>query len=194
MSEVRRLWENFTAIYTALVEWLETLVGPAEGRAVARRSLAYIARLAWNGYQTQEGPWAELVQLCLADMASHGLLGLNPGIVGVRGPKRQPDDKGLMGICALYAAAYQAAYDGQWDMREREIIYQYMRMHDPVAVPQDQEDVIEAAPLEIRTLLRRACNNNEEWFSPDTLVGTVALAITDDEIIRSLFWARQNLP
>lgn len=191
MTEVRTLWENFRALYISLVEWTETLVGPAEGRAVARRSLAYLARLAWNGYQTQEGPWAELIQLCLADMSSHGLLGLNPGIVGVPGPKRQPDEQGLMTICALYAAAYQAAYDGQWTMQEREIVYQFMRLHDPVDVSQDQQDVLEAAPLVIRTLLRRACSNNEQWFSPDTMVGAVAQAIVDDEIIRSLFWARQ---
>lgn len=191
MSAPRALWENYRTIYNVLVDWLRQLVGLPEARAITRRSMSTLARLSWNGYQTQQGPFSELVGLCLADMASHGLLGEQGDTVALPGPSQVPDEEGLRILVALYGASYLACYEGQWSIHEREVIFQHLRAYDPGKISDDQEDPLEAAPFDVRVLLRRAFSDVERWFVRDNLADQVALSICDDELIRSLFWFRQ---
>lgn len=191
MSQPRALWANYTTIFNVLVDWLRQLVGQPEGEAVARRALATLARLSWNGYQTQEGPFHELVSLCLADLASHGLLGRHGDVAAVPGPSQIPDEEGIKIFAALYGASYLACYEGQWTIQERELIYQHLRAYNPGKISDETEDPLEAAPYDVRVLLRRALSDSERWFIRGTLADDVALSICDDELLRSIFWLRQ---
>lgn len=191
MSAPRALWENYRTIYNVLVNWLRQLVGHPEASAITRRAMSTLARLSWNGYQTQEGPFAELVSLCLADMASHGLLGAQGALTAVPGPSQIPDEEGIRILVALYAASYLACYEGQWSMQEREVIFQHLRAYDPGKISSDLDDPLDAAPMDVRVLLRRAFSDVERWFVRDILADQVALSVCDDELIRSLFWLRQ---
>lgn len=185
------MWENYVFIFGLLTRWMTPLVGKHEAETVARRALAYMARLSWNGYQTQEGPWAELVGMCCSDMASHGLLGRQENLVAVPGPRVTPDEQGMVILCALYAASYQGSWVGQWSVGEREQVYQCLRINNPRELPKDQDSMIEAVPLSIRTLIRRALSDSENLLNEGTMAGQVAASIADDEVIKSLFWLRQ---
>lgn len=191
MIDVRELWNEYCDMYRFLVEWMKPLIGPPEAAAVARRSLSMLVRLSWAGYQTQEGPFADLVNQCVGDMASHGLMGRDAALVAI------PDPSGMLGsdclakLCSMYAASYYLCYEGQWTMNERETICQYLRTHDPKIIAEDWCDPINAAPLVIRVLLRRALVNVESWYQGGRLVDEVAKSIRDDEVVRSIFWARQ---
>lgn len=188
------MWQNYCTLFEVLVQWLKPYVGAPEAAAVARRAMSQLARLSWHGYQTQEGPFSELISLCVADIASHGFLGWHAGSVQLGGPQKVLDEEGLAGLCALYAGSYLMCYEGMWSLQERELVYQFLRLHDPKPIPSDWEDPLEAAHADIRPLLRRALMDVEHFFTRGTLADEAATSIADDELLRSVFWARQFKP
>lgn len=192
MKTARLFWESYCDLYDYLVEWTAQHVPQHDAEGIARRALAELARLSWVGYQTLNGPLADLVSSCAVRLVGTGVMGPHDGTNIVMAGVKAPSETTLRGICGMYAVSYEMCYRAGWTLMERDKLYQHLRVIRPVRIPDEAERILDVVPDDLVPVLRRALAFEGEFMSQETVCGQVAQSIYDEEIIKSLFWLRSG--
>lgn len=180
--------EIYTRLYRDTTLWASKHISDAAAAKVARHGLARLFQLAMTAWETTNGPYAELRDLCAPMLLDYGLReGKLNFPIDYSGPSL-PSLSELRDYCQLYAGVYEVAYFGQWSTPTREYVsmlmrHEYFVVMDGNGLPTLGEHATAALPF-----LRRALEAHDEHAHGDQLVCEAANQLCDDELARSQGW------
>jgi len=191
MIGIADVWDTYVATHDALVQnWLEYL-SEAGSRHVARISLARLTQLAGVGWETQSGPYAELIDLGVNSAIQQGFVEGRSTLGPVESHILVPTDALLIRLSQAYAAIYHLAYSGEWSFMEREHLTLRVRTGTPVWHNKMWLKAHLFNPADQLGFLRRAFDATKEHAHGAELICVASDVLRIDEQAKSLDWAQQ---
>jgi hypothetical protein len=189
VSLLGTFWDTYVGTYNVLADnWAQHVPAPA-ARRVARRSLARLVQLAGVGWETQNGPYAEALDLGVGMALTEGFKAGKDSMGAIESKVIVPPDALMCGLGWAYAVVYQAAVLAQWTFVEREELALRLRMIDPVAHDQLWIKAHLFNPADGLPFLRRAFDVLELHDCDNELICRSTIELRDEEEAKGLRWA-----
>lgn len=178
----------YAAVYSALVEWLKDYLPEATARRVVRVSLADLYRWACNAVPTTYGPFGDVAEACMARALGMDMLPDAPKAAWPLATLEGQCDRFHYDVACIYAAVYAFVYEADFDMHDREALYQMIRTHDPEKPPCDLTEETILAACAANPVLRRVVLACESHRCDGRLICQVTEQMWEDEHRRGSEW------
>jgi hypothetical protein len=123
--------QTFDRAHHYLELWATRFISAAGASRVASIALSRLFQQATVLWDTQQGPWAEVIDLAVPGLLRQALSEGKTALGPVESYPFVPDDEFLTRFCNLYVVVYMGAQFARWSFAEREELTRSIRMNTP---------------------------------------------------------------
>jgi hypothetical protein len=183
--------QTFERAHHYLELWATRFISAAGASRVASIAMARLFQQATVLWDTQQGPWAELIDLAVPALLRQALAEGKTTLGPVESYPFVPDEGFLLRFCTLYVLVYRGAQLAQWSLSERDQVTRSIRMNMPYATwPGHPEEWLNSDRLGAPPL-RRAFEQVGMHECGGDLVCQAAAEALSLEVSMSLLWAKE---
>jgi hypothetical protein len=189
VNYIEKLIHTYASVYITLVRWAEGFVGRADAHKFVAASMADCFRWACTAWDSNEGPYAAIVDAVLSRMVHRGYVDPLKAAVWPLSNVGVPGEAENCEIARLYAAVYHCCVTSGWSLREREDIYLWLRTRRLPDVELSQGAVVEVEYPLAPDPLRRALELMNDHACGEELVCPVAQDLWEHEERKGANWS-----